>query len=145
MSRRRTDEGSTLLVSMFIVMLAFLVSMAVTTRATLTVGAVQRALWEAHAFNAAEAGLAVAVQDVMAGTNSELGRDLPYGLASFRIEKTDRGRHGPWRRLQILTHGQCKAVHVVLEAKVLIRHRYGEVEPEVKLLEWRQLPPGTGS
>ena len=73
MKRRHDEHGGTLLVSMFIVMLVFLVTMAVTTRATLTIGAVERGVWRARAFNAAEAALAIAVQDILA---AEIPTDL---------------------------------------------------------------------
>lgn len=132
------ERGSALLVSLLILMLAFLVLMAVTARASESTRSVAAAQRNLHALNAAEAGLAAGVQALLDDDDPD-GRETSLGLASFELETKTLKWMGPRRRVELRSTGRCRADAVLLIAVVDVRlPRPGETYPpaQATLRNW---------
>lgn len=118
--KRRDESGSALLIALLILLLAFLVLMAVTARASASTQSVAAAQREVHALNAAEAGLAAAVQELLEeGDPDSAGTRL--GLASYETESKTLKWMGPKRRVELRSLGRCRGDAVLIVAVVDLR------------------------
>jgi type II secretory pathway component PulK len=114
------EQGSALLVALLILLLAFLVLMAVTARASASTRSVAAAQREAHALNAAEAGLAAGVQALLNDEDPD-SRQQSLGLATYELETKTLKWMGPRRRVELRSLGRCRADAVLLVAVIDVR------------------------
>ena len=143
--RRRTEgeRGSALLVALLILMLAFLVLMAVTTRASLSTRSVAAAQRDLHALNAAEAGLAAALQGLLEDDGGDLD-ETTLGIATYEVESETLKWMGPRRRVELRSTGRCRDDAVLLVAVVDVRlPPPGEdyPPPQATLRSWERTRP----
>lgn len=137
------ERGSALLVALLILLLAFLVLMAVTARASASTRSVAAAQRDLQALNAAEAGLAVAVQSLLGDDEPDSG-ETSLGLASYEVESRTLKWMGPRRRVELRAVGRCRTDAVLLVAVVDIQlPRPGETHPppQATLRSWERTRP----
>lgn len=140
---RREERGSALLVALLILLLAFLVLMAVTARAIASTRSVANAQRELQALNAAEAGLADAVQALLADRDPDR-RETSLGIASYEVESKTLKWMGPKRRVELTATGRCRENAVQLVAVLdLTLPLPGEARPppSVLLRSWTRGRP----
>ena len=118
MIRRDDERGSALLVALLILLLAFLVLMAVTARVSASSRALSNAQKDLRALNAAEAGLATAVQRLAVDDDPDTAAPVALGRSAWEVESRRRGARGPWRRFELTVRGHDGGRTVVLLAIV---------------------------
>ena len=141
--RRGNERGGALLVAVLILLLAFLVLMAVTARASSSTRSVASAQRDLHALNAAEAGLAAAVQELLVGGDPDTG-ETSLGLTSYEVESKTLKWMGPRRRVELRSLGRCRTDAVLLIAVVDVRlPPPGESypPPQARLRRWTRTRP----
>jgi len=140
---RANERGSALLVALLILLIAFLVLMAVTARATSSTRSVAAAQRDLHALNAAEAGVAAAVQELLNEGDPDSG-ETSLGLASYEVESKTLKWMGARRRVELRSLGRCRTDAVLLIAVVDVRlPAPGESypPPQALLRSWRRTRP----
>lgn len=144
---RRGEKGSSLLVALLILLLAFLVLMAVTWRVSASTRALRDAQKDLRALNAAEAGLAVAVQRLAENRSPETSGPEAMGRSSWEVESRRLGARGPLRRHELLVRGHDGGRSVRLRVVVDVRlppPGLLDGTGRVTLRSWERLPRGSG-
>ena len=141
-SRARDEEGSVLVVTLFLLVLLDLVLLVIATQVVTSVHALRSARDRAGAFNAAEAGLAEAVQRLDRG-DIHPGDDLEraLGKSSFEVAVRQGDEDGPWRSLALRATGRSGRLSVPLVLRLAAKPAHGRDKGlDMAFIEWRQLP-----
>lgn len=135
----RGARGSALVLAMLILTIAQALLLAVTTRAILSAQGARAAVNDAHALNAAEAGLADAVQRLLADNTASNGEGR-VGLAAWEVEGEEELRAPSLSVATFKVSATCRDRSCRMRLRVVVKRDEYLMIAELSRLDWERLP-----